>query len=304
MRLFGWFRRAPQTTGTTEAEPPRRWSWIGGRRVVSAGAYILPQDKVEGDRLDLQHHMLKVAAGKNYRAPIRQPRMILDVACGTGIWGREMAQEFPRTQVIGFDIDRAPMERSREILGPGGQFPNNFTFMDADALKPFPFEDGQFDFTHARFISPFLPIEHWPHVVSEMARVTRQGGYVELVDFDTPASTSPTLNYFRETVFKRLCEIGGLHEGGGPYLADYLRQAGLTRVQERQVVLGAGAPGNRQQRLLVADATSFSAHLQPIVVKLGIMSDAEYSNLLTKLHEELPKAGYTWPVTFAFSVKL
>src|SRR5579885_2558015 len=285
MRLFGWFRRAPQEIEKPEAETPRRWTWLSGRRILSAGTYILPKDKVEGDRLDLQHHLLKVAAGKNYRAPLRQPRAILDVACGTGLWCREMAQEFKHARVTGFDIDRAPLERSLERLGSQGMFPPNFQFLEADALKPFPFADQSFDFTHARFISPFLPIKHWPHVVAEMVRVTRRGGYVELVDFDTPASKSPALNLFREAVFQRLCAMQGLHEGAAPYLANYLRQAGLSRVQERHVVLGDGPSGNRQQRLLIADATSFTASLQPVVVKLGIMSEAEFSALLEKLQE-------------------
>lgn len=304
MRLFGWFRRARQPAGEAEAQASRRWVWLSGRRVHTDTPYILPTDKFEGDRLDLQHHLLKVAAGNNYRAPLRQPRAILDVACGTGLWCREMAQEFTRAQVTGFDIDRTPLERSLERLGPKGMFPPNFHFLEADALKPFPFADQSFDFTHARFISPFLPIKYWSHVVAEMVRVTRRGGYVELVDFDTPASSSPTLNLFREAVFQRLCAMQGLHEGAAPYLADYLRQAGLTLVQERRVVLGGGPPGNRQQRLLIADATSFTASLQPVVVKLGLMPEAEFSALLAKLHEELPTAGYVWPVTFAYSARL
>jgi ubiquinone/menaquinone biosynthesis C-methylase UbiE len=304
MRLFGWLRRAPQEPEAAQAEARRRWTWLSGRRILSAGTYILPKDKIEGDRLDLQHHLLKVAVGKNYRAPIRQPRAILDVACGTGLWGREMAQEFKHAQVVGFDIDRTPMEAALARLGPTGQFPPNFRFLEADALKPFPFEDEQFDFTHARFISPFIPIARWPHVVGEMVRVTKRGGYVELVDFDTPPSSNQTLNDFRDMIFKPLCAMSGLHAGAAPYLADYLRGAGLTHVQERHVVLGAGAPGNRQQRLLVADATSFSTNLRPAVVKLGIMSEAAYDALLAKFHEELPRAGYTWPVTFAFSIRL
>jgi ubiquinone/menaquinone biosynthesis C-methylase UbiE len=303
MRLFGWFRRAPQ-----QAEPPastpRRWGWLGGRRVLTNTPYVFPKDVAEGGRLDLQHHLLKVAAGKNYRAPIRQPRAILDVACGTGIWAREMAQQFKRAQVIGFDIDRTPLEAALARLGPGGMFPKNFEFLEADALQRFPFEDEQFDFTHARFISPFVPIARWPHVVAEMVRVTKRGGYVELVDFALHNSNSPTLNYFRETVLKRLCAMRGLHAGGAPHLADYLRQAGLTRVQERQVVLGAGLPGNRQQRLLITDLLAALTSMQPIIVKSGMLSEAEYSSLLARTRDELPRMGVTMPVAFAFSIKL
>src|SRR5581483_4687510 len=143
-RLFGWFRRPPQQVEASDDTSRSRWAWLGGRRILTNTPYVMPKDKAEGDRLDLQHHLLKLATGKNYRAPIRQPRTILDVACGTGIWGREMAQEFKRAEVIGFDIDRTPMEASLARLGPTGQFPPNFKFLEADAFKPYPFDDEQF----------------------------------------------------------------------------------------------------------------------------------------------------------------
>src|SRR5215510_8044552 len=98
MPLLSWFRRpAPAPQG--EANAPRRWQWMGGRRMLSVGTYIFPKDVLEGDRLDLQHHLYRLVLGGNYRAPIRQPRSILDVACGTGIWAREMALEFKQAQV-------------------------------------------------------------------------------------------------------------------------------------------------------------------------------------------------------------
>jgi SAM-dependent methyltransferase len=137
MRFLGWFRRrAPEGQGT-----PRRWAWLGGRRVLVGTPYVMPKDKVEGDRLDLQHHLYKLLLGRNSFARLRQPRAILDVACGTGMWCREMALEFPRAQVVGFDIDRTPLEASLARLGPGGQFPPNFKFLEANALERFPFED-------------------------------------------------------------------------------------------------------------------------------------------------------------------
>src|SRR5579871_1366914 len=189
MGLFNWFRRSSQDQRES-GDNSMRWSWFGGRRILRFGSYIFPKDAAEGDRLDLQHHLLKLSLGGNYRAPVRQPRAILDVACGTGIWCREMALEFPRAQVVGFDIDRTPLEASLARLGPGGQFPPNFKFLEANALERFPFEDESFDFTHARAISPFLPVARWPDVVAEMVRVTCIGGYIELVDFDMAGAVS------------------------------------------------------------------------------------------------------------------
>ncbi len=303
MRLFGWFRRTPDPSTETEERSPRRWTWLGGRRILTNTPYVFPKDKVESDRLDLQHHMLKVAIGKNYRAPIHQPRAILDVACGTGIWGREMALEFKRAQVIGFDIDRTPMEAVLARLGPSSQFPPNFRFIEADALKPFPFEDAQFDFTHARFIGSFVPIARWPDLVAEMVRVTKRGGYVEIVDGALGESESQAFNVLQEA-FKRLAAARGLHAGAGAYLADYLRQAGLQRVQERRVFLGAEHHMERERRLLIADFVATATNIRPLMLKAGILSEAESTAALERLPIEVRQVGATWPIIFAFSINL
>ncbi len=301
-RLFAWLRPGLRD-GTEARSAPRRWGWLAGRRVLANTPYVLPKDKSEGDRLDLQHHLFKLAAGGNYRAPIRQPRAILDVACGTGIWGREMAQKFKRARVVGFDIDRTPLERSLELLGPNGLFPPNFKFITADALKPFPFEDEEFDFVHARMISPFVPVAKWPQVVAEMVRVTRRGGYVELVDFSEGQTPSPAGTRLWKLAFQ-VFERAGLHRGAAPYLAEYLRQAGLQRVQQRAIIGGVGRQAERQQRLVIADFLSVAANMEGMVLKLGLVSKEEYQALLAQAKEELPRAGLQVPFVFAFGIKL
>lgn len=54
-------------------------------------AYLYPNDEQELDRLDLQHHMFKlVNDGRLYFSPLRNPKRILDVGTGSGIWPIEM----------------------------------------------------------------------------------------------------------------------------------------------------------------------------------------------------------------------
>jgi hypothetical protein len=43
--------------------------------------------QIENERLDLQYGLLKnVYGGKHYFAPIREPKKILDIGTGTGLW--------------------------------------------------------------------------------------------------------------------------------------------------------------------------------------------------------------------------
>lgn len=305
MRLSFW-RKSPSPAAMPT--PPQRWTWLGGRRFLTWTPYILPKDVEEGNRLDVQHYLFKLAAGGLYRAPLRQVRSMLDVACGTGIWGREMALAFPRARVIGFDLDASLLERAIEILGPGGQFPQNFRFQVADALQPLPFEEGTFDFVHARLISPFVPIARWPDVVREMARVLRPGGgIIELVDHQTaPHTPSPAYNRFLAAV-QSLCDQRGVYAGVGETLPGYLQQAGIQRIQQRKFMLGQGrtrAESRRQQRLLAADCQAFVEHMQPMLTRLGFFSEAEYAVLIQQVREELPEVGIVWPVVFCFGKKL
>jgi len=56
MRLFGWFRRAPQP-GTPEQENPQPpWRWVGGRRMLADSLYLFPKDQAEGYRLEHQNY--------------------------------------------------------------------------------------------------------------------------------------------------------------------------------------------------------------------------------------------------------
>ncbi len=301
MRLLGWFRRPPQAEEGNTPQP-RRWGFLGGRRVLLASPYVLPKDEAEGGRLDLQHHLLKIAFGRNYASSLRVPRAILDVACGTGAWGREVAKEFPRAQVIGFDFDRTPLETSMKLLGPSGQFPPNFTFIEADALKPFPFDDGAFDFSFARLIAPFVPADKWPHVVGEMRRVTRPGGYVELADSGgLPVSPSPSFTALAEAM-RRMMQGRNLYTGPAEHLAEFLRQAGLIRVKERTVQIGVGREKIRQQRMLAADMFSAGATMAPIFVKLGLFTQEQCDALLAGMREEVPRMGITWSFTWAYGI--
>ena len=90
---------------------------------------------------------------------------------------------------------------------------------------------------------------------------------------------------------QQLLAVRGLYAGAGGHLAEHLRQAGLTRVQERRVVPGATGRLERAQRLLVADLLAAYTSLQTVIVNAGILSEVEYSRALAQAKEELPQRG-------------
>src|SRR5579884_3542518 len=74
------------------------------RQYLAEVPYELPKDLEEINRLDFQHFMLRFLLKGNYVAPVRNPRNILDVGCGTGRWGMEISYVFPNARIVGVDM--------------------------------------------------------------------------------------------------------------------------------------------------------------------------------------------------------
>ncbi|KAH9217292.1 S-adenosyl-L-methionine-dependent methyltransferase [Leptodontidium sp. 2 PMI_412] len=142
------------------------------------GKYYLPNDEMEQDRLDLQHHLfLLTLSGELYNAPIKDIpgglHNVLDIATGTGIWAIEFAHQFPSANVIGTDL--SPIQ-------PDFAPPNcHFEVDDAEDPWLFPY---QFDYIHGRALATCFK-SHLPVFRSAFA-YTKPGGYFELQDCIVP----------------------------------------------------------------------------------------------------------------------
>ncbi|KAF5864000.1 hypothetical protein ETB97_008935 [Aspergillus alliaceus] len=106
------------------------------------GAYILPNDEREQERLDLLHHVFRLCLdGRLCRTELTNPQKILDVGTGTGIWAIEVADDYPSAEVVGVDL--SPIQ-------PGWVAPNLRFFID-DVSQEWTFPSNSFDFIHAEF---------------------------------------------------------------------------------------------------------------------------------------------------------
>ncbi|KAI9007431.1 S-adenosyl-L-methionine-dependent methyltransferase [Phycomyces nitens] len=129
----------------------------------------------EHDRLQRQHYLLKSARKSNHWATLDEPAVILDMGTGNGIWALEMASQFPQAQVLGMDL-RPPHEQQ------GG--PKNLRYVEADIKQSWPMGDNSIDFIFQRNMGQVIQKDQWGHVLGEMRRVLKPGGYIELVESD------------------------------------------------------------------------------------------------------------------------
>lgn len=132
-------------------------------------AYFFPNDPSERDRLDFQYEILKYAfSDKNYFAPLKDPRTILDIGTGTGQWAIEMGDEFPNAEVQGTDL--SPIQPS--------SVPQNVHFFVDDASEPdWVLPPDYFDYIHTRVLLGCFT--DFKAIINRSFHYLKPGGFME-----------------------------------------------------------------------------------------------------------------------------
>jgi SAM-dependent methyltransferase len=241
--------------------------------------YLLPHHAIEPaeiDRLDLQHYVLQERLGANYLAPLKRPSRILDVGCGTGLWAYELCAEFPRALVVGFDL--VPSKRP---------WPATYRFVRGNLLQGLPFADDRFDFVHQRLLTG-VPVKAWARAMTELVRVMRPNGWLELVELAPEISPAgPATSRLLEMMWGVFRDVG-LDTTGIIYrsLGEQARRAGLIDIEAREVTLPIGEWGGRIGSLMATDFLSVSMRTAGLFeAKFGV-SEQEYRQLVTAMQQE------------------
>jgi len=240
--------------------------------------YVLPRHPAEIDRLDVQHYAMRDALGANYLAPLASPALVLDVGCGTGQWAFELCAQFFGAMVVGLDLEPSKPQR-----------PANYRFVRGNVLSGLPFGDDRFDFVHQRLLQSGVPLVSWPGVVNDLVRVTRPGGWVELVEIENQMKGGgPATTRLLELLLE-LAGSRGLDRSGVLFrqLDQYLREGGLVEVHRRDVDVPLGEWGGRVGSLMASDLRALYMRLSDVFqARLGVPAD-ESRDLITAMSTEL-----------------
>ncbi|KAJ3200460.1 hypothetical protein HDU83_006386 [Entophlyctis luteolus] len=160
------------------------WSVIdpGNRRAyhnLQTSIYMLPDEEPEQRRLLLQNRVLAMAFGGHTLAPgilenPNRPRIILDVGCANGVWmeslffGGNLSSKYHGVDITLNPSDFGTVCGAKIAVG--------------DVTQRLPYSDNTFDYVHQRALFLGVPKHKWPHVLNELARVTKPGGWIELVE--------------------------------------------------------------------------------------------------------------------------
>lgn len=250
---------------------------VAGRRHLSDVPYALPKDLAEVNRLDFQHYIYRQVLHTNFRAPIIHPRSIFDVGCGTGIWCKEMAQQFPLAHVCGIDLEQL---KETTVL------PAPYQFLQADVLHGLPLPSNSADFVHQRLLlASAIPTNRWGEMLQELLRVTRPGGWLELVEVGVEGShLGPlTRQFFEWGITASLAR--GLDARQVPYVDQYLRRAGAHHVRLWWVDVPMDTRAGRIGLMMQMNLMNAFGALKGLYLSHG-ESEAEFEHLLQRLPAE------------------
>lgn len=149
--------------------------------------YKLPRNEAENLRLSSQHYCLirrqgwllhpKIASAIS---ELDNPR-IADVACGTGIWGFEAANQYPNSIVTGLDI-------SDTQFPPQWTWPKNASLGIVDLTRPVPEEHrAKYDVVHCRLLVQAGPNVDPTTWIRAFESLLKPGGWLQWEEPSNPS---------------------------------------------------------------------------------------------------------------------
>ena len=299
---MGWLawrrkRRAEQTAkGASRRARPLRS--LLGRQYLVEEPYFLAKDDQEINRLDFQHFLFRFALKGNYAAPINAPTNILDVGTGTGRWAMELAALFPRANVIGLDVVPPPADDSLSLGNGLDRRPDNYVYVQGNVLEGLPFPDATFDFVHQRLLVAAIPEARWPSVVAELLRVTKPGGWVELLEA-IPAYGGPAMNVLHDW----LVGVGmprGVNIMATPQIGGFLRAAGAQGVVERELPMALGTWGGHAGSMMETNYYALHENIRGRLLSDGTTTAGNFEATMQAARREIAQGRHIWPYFLAY----
>jgi len=252
--------------------------------------YMLPRDDSEHYRLTVQHsYLLKHVYDDKYiydeSVVLGENSQILDAGTGTGAWALGLAKEVPESvQIYGTDISTNNFPTST---------PPNVHLTVASTMSLPEEWTGRFDLLHQRYLLAAFLREQWPTVLSEMYRVLKPGGTVQVVELDllSPKSKGPAM----EEVYK-ICK--GCYDKNGlvfeiaSILGPLLEKAGFVDIQVEKKSMPMGKMWGEYGKQGVITMKNAYKNLRNAMLKVGVIqSEMEFFELLDKMEKEWDEHG-------------
>src|SRR5207244_12982745 len=149
-----------------------------------------------------------------------------------------------------------------------------------------------------------IPLAAWPAVVADLVRVTRPGGWVELVEPSTLDQRGPATERLLGLTTRMSASLG-LDSMSVVFhsVDDYLRQAGLAGVTRRQLSVPIGRWGGRIGSLMVTDLRAGFTRICEVLEARDRLSLEEGRELIQQAQQEWERGRMSWTFAIAYGQK-
>lgn len=211
-------------------------------------------DRIAG-RYDFINHLLSAGIDQNWRRiaikKLRKddPKLILDVATGTGDMALLCCRILNPQKVVGIDISSEMLELGRKKVEKEG-FSSKIELLKGDA-EAINFPDNSFDSVLAAF--GVRNFENLPKGLNEMKRILKPGGRLIILEFSRPKRTMfrSLYNLYMDIVAPEVAQWFKQNKQAYKYLnqstnafpdqhqfEEILHQTGFTEVHSRPLSFG------------------------------------------------------------------
>ncbi|KAK8042683.1 S-adenosyl-L-methionine-dependent methyltransferase [Apiospora phragmitis] len=124
-----------------------------------------------------------------------------------------------------------------------GYYPVNLHLEQADLNEGLAYHDNTFDLVHSRLLAGGINAERWPSYLRDLHRVLVPGGWVQMVEIYFNAqsdgghlSDNHALSHWSRHYLSAM-EEAGKDPRAGLKLENWMREAGFTRMEMREITL-------------------------------------------------------------------
>ncbi|KAH7066162.1 S-adenosyl-L-methionine-dependent methyltransferase [Paraphoma chrysanthemicola] len=236
-----WDRQSYASTGGGSlASNVTRYRYENGRRyhAYRDGTYYAPNDEKNQSYEMVVHHLwLLTLHDKLFLAPVQNPRRILDVGSGTGLWAVDIADHFPGAEITATDLS--------PILYTSA--PPNLTFEIDDACSEWTYPADHFDFIHIRGLTGC--IRDWPYTYRQVFSHLAPGGWVEHLEFSIQTNADPNSTNHADQIMtgfsRSIIGVGDEKTGMSFRIVEQMKplmeEAGFVDVVEEKFIWPIGA---------------------------------------------------------------
>ncbi|KAI9486500.1 MAG: S-adenosyl-L-methionine-dependent methyltransferase [Benjaminiella poitrasii] len=251
----------------------------------------------EKDRQQRLHYLLKrIWKGKIYHAALnknnQQPSLVVNWCCGAGTWCLEMAAMFPNTKVIGIDFKEATSSNLKYAL-PNLDFKYVVIHDRLTGLETL--EENSVDFVMLRDVWIVnAPVSKWEHVLKEVYRILKPGGWIELQEHSLVIGSAGPYNIILHKLFDRFFNELQVDRTISIKLGGYLEQAGYVDISQYKELIPLGewcsTPDLKESGFLFKDLMERRTRvLSKWVSQVCNISRQEMNRIITIALEEEPE---------------